>query len=184
MPQQRGEGGGAREEEAADLRAAEAALLLPLELLEGRFPLPKLATLPYLSHANEAATWAALEALCRRMLGAYPTALPEDEAAVARAGSCEARDAAAGRTGGGGGGVQGVGEERRLIKFSNAWNARVHVRGEKRIISHLVAAAVDMQKQRRQGKKKRRQRRSERLQLCLKKRIRHDERPHKSEALY
>ena len=158
MPQQRGEGGGAREEEAADLRAAEAALL-PLELLEGRFPLPKLATLPYLSHANEAATWAALEALCRRMLGAYPTALPEDEAAVARAGSCEARaDAAAapaGRSGGGGGGgVQGVGEERRLVKFSNAWNARVHVRGEKRIISHLVAAAVDMQKQLRQGKKK------------------------------
>ena len=38
--------------------------------------------------------------------------------------------------------MQGAGEERRLVKFSNAWNARVHVRGEKRIISHLVAAAA------------------------------------------
>jgi hypothetical protein len=104
-----------------------------LELIPGRAALPKLATLPRLSARNESAAWAALESLCRAALDRYHTSLDDDEAALAPPAL--------------------KGDNNALPMFSNAWNARVHVRGEKRILSHLRRVAMRQQREeeRREG---------------------------------
>ena len=122
-----GAGAAERADEEEEEEEEEEEGLPGLELIPGRAALPKLATLPRLSARNESAAWAALESLCRAALDRYHTSLDDDEAALAPPAL--------------------KGDNNALPMFSNAWNARVHVRGEKRILSHLRRVAMRQQRE-------------------------------------
>lgn len=97
---------------------AEADVTQNSPVPAGPLSLSRLATVPYVSSNNEARAWAELARLCAGALAAYPTTEAEDDAALSRDTGC-------------------------LERFSNSWNARVQVRGEKRVLRFWHDTARD-----------------------------------------
>jgi hypothetical protein len=134
-----GGGGGAGSEGAAAATAPE---------VDPRVTLPRLATVPRLGPANEARAWRAFGALCAQALAAYPTSEAEDDAEIERTAAAE--QAASSRGGSGaffdlGNGPDSPTPEKQppMPRFSQEWNARVHVRGEKRVLAFWLRVALE-----------------------------------------
>ena len=126
--------------------------------------LARLATVPPQGAAVEAAAWRLLEARCAAALDAYPRTLAHDAQVLAATAAAEAvavPEAAAGPAAAAGASVAasaaeaaaetelgvadgGDGASARavpLVRFSNAWNATVQVRGEKAVLAQWVRVA-------------------------------------------
>ena len=122
-------GGGNHVELATEIGALvfQTGAAVPEEFITPRTPTERaaayrrLAEVGPLSERNEAAAWRAFAALADDALAAYPTTLADDDAALAESGP--------------------RGDGPMLPLFSNARNARVHVRGEKRVLEHWKRVA-------------------------------------------
>jgi hypothetical protein len=90
--------------------------------------LQRLISTPFISIRNETAAWELVGVICDSALKRYPTTRDEDWTLINSAQEL---------------GEGGNSDSKQIMKYSNAWNALVHVHGEKQILAYWLERSKD-----------------------------------------